>query len=554
MPIGSSSGEYFADDGALLVDQAKKQQAITIRPVQEPSSTTSTMPVGSPTEPAGALKPEGGTNVPENHPETNFIHPTPDYMNPPENAPAFRPRTSEILKGFYDTAKNALGLTQAPPWAMDPETGEFHTSPQAIEKAADLAGLMIFGPAPVASKMAEGTLGSFAGVRSVGMKNKLSDFGYAQVLEAQGAHPEEIWNKTGFMRGAEGKWRYEIDDSKASFDRQWTDTGRRVSSFEGGPGERYRALTAILDHPELYKAYPQLKDIRVVVDPKYPSTGAEWASGSKTIRMGTEAAKNQGTLMHEIQHAIQDIEGFAKGGAPGRAEKDFSLKYTKDVEALIPESQDIIKKINTKGLTEEEYARSKYLTAVFKKYVEYKEAGNEEAAKYYLRLAGEAEARNTANRLYMTEEQRRALHPVSTPKYLGGEDIPREHQIVIKEPVVTSAYGVMDPKTGMIMKSEPTQFRRAANDNKKLDLGTGISEEELDKSWNNLSHEIGERLPPKINPPLSSEEFKAISEKHNKLFEDIEKLKKKDSLTELEKARLIKMQADKKKLFDRIFM
>src|SRR6266446_2227916 len=94
MPIGSSSGEYFADEGALLVDQnksfgpmtAKEKSdrkemsanelsgdfqsrfgAIDIRPL-----TPSTMPPGSPTEPAGALKPEGGTNVPGNQYETRL--------------------------------------------------------------------------------------------------------------------------------------------------------------------------------------------------------------------------------------------------------------------------------------------------------------------------------------------------------------------------------------------------------------------------------------------------------------------------------------------------
>src|SRR5260370_32572732 len=98
--------------------------------------------------------------------------------------------------------------------------------------------------------------------------------------------------------------------------------------------------------------------------------------------MGNKAAESPGILMHEIQHAIQDIEEFAKGGSPGKAGEDYSLRYTKAVEDLIPESEDIIKKIGDKGLTQEEYARSKYLTTVFKKYQEYKEAGNWEASKY----------------------------------------------------------------------------------------------------------------------------------------------------------------------------
>src|SRR6266436_3999540 len=94
MPIGSSSGEYFADEGALLVAQnksfgpmsAKEKSdrkeidsnetsgdfqsrfgAIDIRPL-----TPATMPPGGPTELAGALKPEGGTNVSGNQYETRL--------------------------------------------------------------------------------------------------------------------------------------------------------------------------------------------------------------------------------------------------------------------------------------------------------------------------------------------------------------------------------------------------------------------------------------------------------------------------------------------------
>src|SRR6266576_1183547 len=49
-------------------------------PLFTPTSS-STMPPGASTEPAGALKPVGGTGIPENEGETSFIRPTPDYLN-----------------------------------------------------------------------------------------------------------------------------------------------------------------------------------------------------------------------------------------------------------------------------------------------------------------------------------------------------------------------------------------------------------------------------------------------------------------------------------------
>jgi len=110
-------------------------------------------------------------------------------------------------------------------------------------------------------------------------------------------------------------------------------------------------------------------------------------------------------------------------------------------------------------------------------------------------------------------------------------DIPAHHQIPVGEAVTTSAYGVMDPKTGMIMKSEPTQFRRAANDNKDLDISKKIKgyDEALDKWWN------------------------AAVERSNKLDsieKNISKLYDKENRSEFESARLGKLLNEYNDLLD----
>lgn len=80
MPIGSSAGEYFADDSAFLVDQYKDKMPEP-KPIDEsrpkvyitPPSTSSTMPLGRPTEAAGEFKSEAGTQVPEKPPLSESI-------------------------------------------------------------------------------------------------------------------------------------------------------------------------------------------------------------------------------------------------------------------------------------------------------------------------------------------------------------------------------------------------------------------------------------------------------------------------------------------------
>ncbi len=84
---------------------------------------------------------------------------------------------------------------------------------------------------------------------------------------------------------------------------------------------RYRAMTLsdALDYPELYKAYPDLKWLPVSVE----NLGARTAG--RLVCMGDypaeirvnemlNADEMRSTLLHEIQHAIQSIEEFAKGG------------------------------------------------------------------------------------------------------------------------------------------------------------------------------------------------------------------------------------------------
>ena len=72
-------------------------------------------------------------------------------------------------------------------------------------------------------------------------------------------------------------------------------------------------LVDIIYFPELFKVYPQLKDVNVVSTGVFKgATAANWDKESNTIKISKELSKEQAlnSLTHEIQHAIQDIEGF----------------------------------------------------------------------------------------------------------------------------------------------------------------------------------------------------------------------------------------------------
>ena len=177
----------------------------------------------------------------------------------------------------------------------------------------------------------------------------------AQEMEQEGADPETIRQDTGWFRGMDGKWRFEIDDSGMQYNR-WGDaqfrqdhpeyaeyqdlmgrvlTGEltqeeseRLHELDGTWGnelerlnelvDRGRAtLSMVLNHPALFEAYPQLRKTRVAFRDMKEGTTGSYDRNDNTIWINSKLRKDPGsTLIHEIQHAIQSIEGFANGSSP----------------------------------------------------------------------------------------------------------------------------------------------------------------------------------------------------------------------------------------------
>jgi hypothetical protein len=458
--------------------------AIDIRPINP-----STMPLQGSTELTGAFKSSGSVQVPENEPETNLpdvkdVQPSfaEDVFGKGEHdiRPAltnFLQKTVDIIKGPGDAMSGKL-----PTWAVDPETGEVHTSHQVIEKATELAGLVIAGPAPVAKEMADGTLGSFMGVQSKTIdKTRLYK---AQNMEMDGMHPEDIWNETQTFRGADSRWRQVILDKDSSLKKEalevspetadvgWTKIGKPETvsvpdRFKGipdnasledlfkylkdGPGKSIR-LSDVLHHPELYRAYPWLKDIRV--SPMPSDRDYLGMAKDSDIWMAAQSEKNfKSTLMHEVQHIIQDREGFARGGnvemflpkALKPAEENF-LKVREETEADIMKThgmdEEDIKAIKqqihneSKGYKPEEHWDElkqrledhgiyKPLSNITKS-EELLQVAKAEAFEKYRSLMGEVESRNVQARLDFDRLSNAIHSPLRTESMIK----PRNQQIL----------------------------------------------------------------------------------------------------------------------------
>lgn len=151
--------------------------------------------------------------------------------------------------------------------------------------------------------------------------------GLAQARRMEGKfNAKEIKRATGWERGTDGKWRYEEPDNlsikedkaKELYDafvhNREIELGVRPKS-EGYKIDVFR-LEDVLDAPELYRAYPEFKDMRI--RPKMLG-GANGVYRGNVIDIHGALFKPsykgelEDVLLHELQHAIQVKEGFIEG-------------------------------------------------------------------------------------------------------------------------------------------------------------------------------------------------------------------------------------------------
>lgn len=142
---------------------------------------------------------------------------------------------------------------------------------------------------------------SYAGER--GLKTPKLALAAAREFAAQGVPMEEIRQTTGWFRAKDDKWRFELSDKDAKLKDGWDGYGNTI-------GEA-------IDHPALFENYPSLADIDLVFGLNLPdNVNGGYDPKNNSIVLNPNLSKDQAlsTILHELQHAVQTIEGFARGG------------------------------------------------------------------------------------------------------------------------------------------------------------------------------------------------------------------------------------------------
>ena len=164
---------------------------------------------------------------------------------------------------------------------------------------------------------------------------RMSDLRIAREMETTGKDAKTIKRATGWERGGDGKWRMEIPDLKIKREETLPD-GTTYAKSEFSLKFHDGALGEYVDAPELFEAYPELRNIRLAVRPEEMSdTGLSYGYFDKSRNMivvYSDVSHAEELLVHEVQHAIQALEGFP-GGGDGREKGAEYWKLAGEVEA-----------------------------------------------------------------------------------------------------------------------------------------------------------------------------------------------------------------------------
>lgn len=232
---------------------------------------------------------------------------------------------------------------------------------------------------------------------------------------------KELFRKSGgFWLGRDGKWRFELDDSKAEVDI----SNIRRSSIDQTGGVGTYKLPQVFKHPSIYEVSPSSKDTILKIDNNLDVAGRAMHSRNTIIVNGKFNNKAiRDILLHEVQHRV-NIEAGAFTGSNTNLTKYNT--YIEGLESIIPELKPGWKEFVEAGIERVRQGDIGFFENVMAPVLELhkKETGlkpeqydhirpltKEEAHIMYETHPGEMEARLTQYRSELDSRTRRAITP-----------------------------------------------------------------------------------------------------------------------------------------------
>ena len=233
-----------------------------------------------------------------------------------------------VIRRLLDAIKELINKIKA-------KFSSKHSQMQDLQKTHDLLENML----KEATENTESDTGSETRYSFGGKNAKTADVGSlqkAETLEKDGVSAEEIRKATGWSRGLDNKWKFEIDDSKAKYKEEKIRLGKAVN------------LNEVLEHKDLFKAYPDLKKVKVKEISNLDARGIYSPNFDCIfINENLPTQEKLKSLIHEVQHAIQVREGFAVGESPDSKNRNQSAGEIEADDVKVRQSMSKAERLNT---------------------------------------------------------------------------------------------------------------------------------------------------------------------------------------------------------------
>ena len=296
-----------------------------------------------------------------------------------------------------------------------------------------------------------GERGAAAADKAEERTTRMDFLSVARKMEEEKKDAKSIKIATGWERGADGKWRFEIPDFHFNYEK-WKDNNKEIldsmddkdyrnvmryekefyedlspirkknfDELRSRTGYKIKQELTLGDVLEgkgadnLFKYYPELRGVKFKFSNLGAATLGIYNSNTNTIEVNDaflySPRKAERNLQHEVQHVIQHLEGFAKGGNEFQVRGEVKKKFSEVIKQ--------IRQLRAEGKEDEAKAIVEKNRGLYNAYTKNDDYNS------YKSLAGEVEARNVQERMNMTSEERRKTLAEST------EDVARKDQIFL---------------------------------------------------------------------------------------------------------------------------
>ena len=330
---------------------------------------------------------------------------------------------------------------------------------------------------------------------------RLDNLAVAREMEKSGKDAKSIKIATGWERGADNKWRYETKDIEyvpdgsarklSLFDnKEWKKELDKLSNkmldgevLSDEENKRFDELSTKYDEvieqlnnteklylddyvkdDELFKAYPKLKQTKIVFVDKNNGEAGSYSHKDNTITVNLNSRIEVNSILaHEIQHAIQHMERFSTGGNYKSVLLFFEENPEVEIKFVVDETYkeaknrgiDITKEELHKMFTESDDVAQDIENKIIDRNniteAELGEVYNSGVDAGYRSISGEVEARNVQSRLNMTPEERRKALASET------EDVAREDQIFLYDSMGANSMTIDENQDLNNIKSEDVE-------------------------------------------------------------------------------------------------